>query len=272
MRACCCECVCALVYKAHQEACPRGACVPCTECVSVILSCGARAASRWLAFLAKAAPTGPQWFAMVRDRPCQLQAAGSQAADVRWQKLPRAGRPRRAASIVRALGGASGVGCQWKPRLKLQRGTQRPSQLISAERFARANQLHNSASGLVLTGRGGSKDTLAEWLRRRPAKPMGSPCVGSNPTGVVCVLSSKFTPQVSLTCHLGPPWSPWATLSHPASPWSALSRPSWAILSRPEPNWATLIVESTTFGPPRASFCATLGTPGSLALCRPESP
>ena len=29
-----------------------------------------------------------------------------------------------------------------------------------------------------------AKDTLAEWLRRRPAKPMGSPCVGSNPTGV----------------------------------------------------------------------------------------
>ena len=29
-------------------------------------------------------------------------------------------------------------------------------------------------------------DTLAEWLRRRPAKPMGSPRVGSNPTGVVC--------------------------------------------------------------------------------------
>ena len=29
-----------------------------------------------------------------------------------------------------------------------------------------------------------STDTLAEWLRRRPAKPMGSPRVGSNPTGV----------------------------------------------------------------------------------------
>ena len=28
-------------------------------------------------------------------------------------------------------------------------------------------------------------DTLAERLRRRPAKPMGSPRVGSNPTGVV---------------------------------------------------------------------------------------
>ena len=31
-----------------------------------------------------------------------------------------------------------------------------------------------------------SCDTLAEWLRRRPAKPMRSPRVGSNPTGVVC--------------------------------------------------------------------------------------
>ena len=30
-----------------------------------------------------------------------------------------------------------------------------------------------------------SNDTLAERLRRRPAKPMGSPRVGSNPTGVV---------------------------------------------------------------------------------------
>ena len=27
-------------------------------------------------------------------------------------------------------------------------------------------------------------DTLAEWLRRRPAKPVGSARVGSNPTGV----------------------------------------------------------------------------------------
>ena len=30
-----------------------------------------------------------------------------------------------------------------------------------------------------------AEDTLAERLRRRPAKPMGSPRVGSNPTGVV---------------------------------------------------------------------------------------
>ena len=28
-------------------------------------------------------------------------------------------------------------------------------------------------------------DIVAEWLRRRPARPMGSPCVGSNPAGVV---------------------------------------------------------------------------------------
>ena len=31
------------------------------------------------------------------------------------------------------------------------------------------------------------QDTLAERLRRRPAKPMGSPRVGSNPTGVVSI-------------------------------------------------------------------------------------
>ena len=31
---------------------------------------------------------------------------------------------------------------------------------------------------------GKAKDTLAEWLRRRPAKRMGSPRVGSNPIGV----------------------------------------------------------------------------------------
>ena len=34
-----------------------------------------------------------------------------------------------------------------------------------------------------------SDDTLAEWLRRRPAKSMGFPRVGSNPTGVVLACS-----------------------------------------------------------------------------------
>ena len=38
-------------------------------------------------------------------------------------------------------------------------------------------------------------DTLAEWLRRRPAKPMWSPRVGSNPTGVA--LSS---PRAATAC------------------------------------------------------------------------
>ena len=33
-----------------------------------------------------------------------------------------------------------------------------------------------------------TNDTLAERLRRRPAKPMGSPRVGSNPTGVVFII------------------------------------------------------------------------------------
>ena len=36
----------------------------------------------------------------------------------------------------------------------------------------------------VLFSRWLTDDTLAERLRRRPAKPMGSPRVGSNPTGV----------------------------------------------------------------------------------------
>ena len=39
-------------------------------------------------------------------------------------------------------------------------------------------------------------DTLAEWSRRRPAKPMGSPRVGSNPTGVV-VCARVCTNRVS---------------------------------------------------------------------------
>ena len=37
-----------------------------------------------------------------------------------------------------------------------------------------------------------AEDTLAERLRRRPAKPMGSPRVGSNPTGVVCCAASAL--------------------------------------------------------------------------------
>ena len=37
---------------------------------------------------------------------------------------------------------------------------------------------------------GALEDTLAERLRRRPAKPMGSPRVGSNPTGVVFLVSA----------------------------------------------------------------------------------
>ena len=44
-----------------------------------------------------------------------------------------------------------------------------------------------------------TNDTLAERLRRRPAKPMGSPRVGSNPTGVVfsCGYCSSLTQGVS---------------------------------------------------------------------------
>ena len=51
-------------------------------------------------------------------------------------------------------------------------------------------------------------DSLAERLRRRPAKPMGSPRVGSNPTGVVSLLCIVSLPahahaQYRLFAHLG---------------------------------------------------------------------
>ena len=39
----------------------------------------------------------------------------------------------------------------------------------------------------------GREDTLAEWLRRRPAKPVGSARVGSNPTGVGYLVSFYIT-------------------------------------------------------------------------------
>ena len=48
-----------------------------------------------------------------------------------------------------------------------------------------ANPTHSPQKESVQSYLEYTKDTLAERLRRRPAKPMGSPRVGSNPTGVV---------------------------------------------------------------------------------------
>ena len=53
----------------------------------------------------------------------------------------------------------------------------------------------------VFQGPGLLKDTLAERLRRRPAKPMWSPRVGSNPTGVVCSLCACVN-QIIYVCEL----------------------------------------------------------------------
>ena len=59
--------------------------------------------------------------------------------------------------------------------------------------------------GLTKTRICSDSDTLAEWLRRRPAKPMGSPCVGSNPTGVVVFFEGpgrqRGSSQISDTAH-----------------------------------------------------------------------
>ena len=43
-------------------------------------------------------------------------------------------------------------------------------------------------------------DTLAEWSRRRPAKPMGSPRVGLDPTGVD--FNGLVPPEEDLNLHL----------------------------------------------------------------------
>jgi hypothetical protein len=53
-------------------------------------------------------------------------------------------------------------------------------------------------------------DTLAEQSRRRPAKPMGSPRVGSNPTGVVYenMIARPFLPIYVRAC------SSWTYLAH----------------------------------------------------------
>ena len=48
----------------------------------------------------------------------------------------------------------------------------------------------NAFCSTILPSFGFADDPLAERLRRRPAKPIGSPRVGSNPTGVVFFVSA----------------------------------------------------------------------------------
>ena len=55
----------------------------------------------------------------------------------------------------------------------------RPRLVITKRRSARGATTNEGESGGL-----GWQDTLAEWLRRRLAKPMGSARVGSNPIGV----------------------------------------------------------------------------------------
>ena len=88
--------------------------------------------------------------------------------------------------------------------------------------------LRSTATSMVLVPDGSSLDTLAERLRRRPAKPMGSPRVGSNPTGVdtcgllqqwgrFCGIPGDTAWPATHGCdtHIGP-WQA-CTPSHPAS-------------------------------------------------------
>ena len=52
--------------------------------------------------------------------------------------------------------------------------------------------------GERITTHTGSEDTLAERLRRRPAKPMGSPRMGSDPTGVDIAASWTLSPNTEI--------------------------------------------------------------------------
>ena len=64
------------------------------------------------------------------------------------------------------------------------------------ESVARHGQM-SPGSGKQLTA-DCPEDTLAERLRRRPAKPMGSPRVGSNATGV----DLKWEVRVAARCRV----------------------------------------------------------------------
>ena len=61
----------------------------------------------------------------------------------------------------------------------------------------RSLQLQTVENCLITGLKCWAEDTLAERLRLRPAKPMGSPRVGSNPTGVDCCAFCSHPPCVS---------------------------------------------------------------------------
>ena len=113
------------------------------------------------------------------------------------------------------------------------------------------------------------KDTLAERLRRRPAEPMGSPRVGSNPTGVVlagiqCAHTKvRKHKQILQTWRAPYPLGPAG--GHAASNAPDLSRPPKLSGARPGYYWCG--------GPPgKTSGCCQLCVRALCALgSRPAS-
>ncbi len=83
---------------------------------------------------------------------------------------------------------------------------------------------------------GGFEDTLAEWLRRRPAKPMGSPRVGSNPTGVA-LRRSLVALSAAAACML------YALAGRVRCASSCLQRRRWAALGARR-HWSTVAILS----------------------------
>ena len=90
----------------------------------------------------------------------------------------------------------------WTPMQTRRHGNRK----AQAARCQKRRDGRSPARDWVATGGPGAEDTLAERLRRRPAKPMGSPRVGSNPTGVVCCLRRCCCICARLWNRLGPAW------------------------------------------------------------------
>ena len=101
---------------------------------------------------------------------------------------------------------ASGPASKFK-RAGVNTHLPQPGARRETHRLPRANSLlwdSNPRPASTSDERTNAKDTLAERLRRRPAKPMGSPRVGSNPTGVASSSQSSLadsrpqTPRANL--------------------------------------------------------------------------
>ena len=87
-------------------------------------------------------------------------------------------------NLYQWLGKVSCMSYMNKNHMSAPGGNRRLGTPSIAQTSKALHMLKTSTSDVRVQSAGSAEDTLAERLRRRPAKPMGSPRVGSNPTGV----------------------------------------------------------------------------------------